>query len=411
MKKYLSKKYIIIYIAIIVLSVGGYYANEANNRLDIELYSVEKGAVEELLEEDGRIEAVNTSEIQAKVTGVIEELPVSVGDYVEKGYEMIYFDDDVLALEMDKLASEIKRLDAELLEVSKPADQERINQAAAQVSQARLDRNQKKTDYENNLTLYNAGTISKNTLDISKNLYDMSVQAYNVAVNDLSLVKKGVSDNLTSQYKASMESLDTQKVILEKQLSDYVVKAPMAGTVLISHVKVGHYVMAGQPLFEVADLSELKLVTDILEDDYNNISMETSVRLHDKNADIYYDAIIKKIHPVSETSVSDLGIKQNRVTIEIEPQESLIGYIVGQELDVVFTINKSDDTLRIPTDSVYKSKGEYFVFASENKTLVKKKIEVGIEGEDYFQVISGIDEGAEIVKVITNDLTEGQKLK
>lgn len=411
MKKYLSRKYIIIYIIVVVLSVGGYYANVMNSRVEVELYSVEIGRVNKLLVEDGCIEAVKTAEIQAKVTGVVEHIGVSVGDYVEKDLELIQFDSDVLSLEMEKLQAELKNLDSQLLEASKPADQERINQAVAQVTQARLDRNQKKTEYENNLTLYNSGTISKNTLDISKNLYDIAVQSYNVAVNDLNLIKKGISENLESQYKASMDGLEAQKAILMKQLDNYTVKSPMSGTVLINHVKVGHFVAAGQPLLEIADLSEFKLISDVLEDDYNAISYDSKVALHDKNSDIYYNALIKKIHPVSETSVSDLGIRQNRVTVEIEPIDRLEGYIVGQELDVVFTLEENDSALRVPTDAVFKSMDVYYVFLVTDKTLVKREIEVGIEGEDYFEILSGLTEGEQVVKVITNDLEEGQKLK
>jgi HlyD family secretion protein len=204
--------------------------------------------------------------------------------------------------------------------------------------------------------------------------------------------------------------LYTQKKILERQLDDYTVTSPMTGIVLSQPVKVGHYTMTGQELLEIADLSQLKLMCEILEDDYNTITNDTVVQLYDKHNDIYFGAAVSKIYPKSESTISDLGIRQNRVKIEIIPTENLQHYIVGQELDVEFIIHDIN-TIRVPVDSVYKSKGDYYVFVIENNILKSKNIELGVEGEDFYEVLSGLSKDDKIVKVISNDLEEGQKVK
>lgn len=411
MKKYLSKKYIIIYVVIAILSVAGYYGNEYSSKVEVDLHTVDTGEVIELLLEDGYIEASKTAEVQSSISGIVEEVFATTGDVVNKDDVLLVFDDDVLNLQLEQLDAQIKSLDFQLLEASKPADRERINNASILVNQAKTNRDQSKKDYDSNLALFNSGSISKNELEASENIYNANVSSYNLAVNDLRLLNKGISSNIKSQYNASIEALYAQKKIIEKQIGDYSIKTSMSGTVLSNDVKVGHFVNVGQQLYEIADLSRLRLVCDILEDDYNAINTDSIVNLHDKNTNEYYSAKITKIYPKSETTISELGIKQNRVKVEIEPTDKLTGYIVGQELDVEFEINKSENSIRVPIDSVYKSKGEYFVFTINEGMLASTLVEIGIEGEDYYEIKSGLTEGAEIVKLITNDLSEGQKLK
>lgn len=411
MKKLFRKRNIIIFIIVIVLGVGGYIGNDYAMRVSVEMYEVEMGPVEETFVEDGFIEAVKTSEVQASLSGTVEEVLKEVGDVVSKDDVLLLFDDEVILYQIEGVEAEIRALDFQLLEASKPADQERITNASIAVSQARDNKNKLKDDYENNLVLFNSGNLSQTALDASKKLYDDSLKAYNIAINESKLVNKGISENLESQYQASIEALYAQKKILESQLEDYTVDAPMAGTVLSSHVKSGHYVMVGQPLYEIADLSKLRLACEVLEDDYHLLEMDTHVRLYDKVLDQYYDANITKIYPKSEAAISDLGIKQNRVKIEVSPREPLAGYIVGQTLDIEFVIHEKTSVKRVPIDSVFKSKGEFYVFVVMNGVIEQKLVEVGIEGDDYYEITSGLESGDEIVKVITNDLEEGLKIK
>lgn len=411
MKKLFKKRNVIIFILVLIVGVAGYIGNDFAMRVSVEMYQVEIGAVEETFVEDGFIDAVKTSEIQAAISGTVEEVLKEVGDVVTKDDVLLLFDDEVILYQIEGLDAEIKALDFQLLEASKPADQERITNAGIAVSQAKGNKNKAKDDYENNLVLFNSGNLSQSALDQSKKLYDDALKAYNIAINESKLVNKGVSENIESQYQASIEALYAQKKILESQLEDYAVDAPMAGTVLSSHVKSGHYVMIGQPLYEIADLSQLKLVCEILEDDYHLIDRNNHVRLYDKILDKYYDASISKIYPKSEASISDLGIKQNRVKIEVLPNEPLEGYIVGQTLDIEFVIHEKPSVKRVPIDAVFKSKGEYYVFVVMNGMIEQKLVEVGIEGDDYYEILSGLESGDDIVKVITNDLEEGLKIK
>lgn len=411
MKKLFKKRNVIIFILVLIVGVAGYIGNDFAMRVSVEMYQVEIGAVEETFVEDGFIDAVKTSEIQAAISGTVEEVLKEVGDVVTKDDVLLLFDDEVILYQIEGLDAEIKALDFQLLEASKPADQERITNASIAVSQAKGNKNKAKDDYENNLVLFNSGNLSQSALDQSKKLYDDALKAYNIAINESKLVNKGVSENIESQYQASIEALYAQKKILESQLEDYAVDAPMAGTVLSSHVKSGHYVMIGQPLYEIADLSQLKLVCEILEDDYHLIDRDSHVRLYDKILDKYYDASISKIYPKSESSISDLGIKQNRVKIEVLPNESLEDYIVGQTLDIEFVIHEKPSVKRVPIDAVFKSKGEYYVFVVMNGMIEQKLVEVGIEGDDYYEILSGLESGDDIVKVITNDLEEGLKIK
>lgn len=403
-KKY--KLWIGLSVLLILLGSIGYYFLAPKPAVDA--FKVTKGPIIDEITETGYIEAINDAEIQSEVSGVVEAVYFEVGDVVSKGDLILIINHDVLDLQLEQLDSEINALNFQLLEAVKPADQEQIKNSTYLVQQARSNRNKAKEDYDNQRALFQSGAVSKTVLDASEKVYNDSVIAYNLAENELTLINKDVSENIESQYTSQIDALITQRKILERQLLNYEVHAPLGGTIVNESIKVGHFVNPGQLLYEVATLGDYQIETFVLEENQLQINKESLVQVFDTVNEIYYSGRIDTIYPKAETYVSDLGIRQNRIRLHVKANE-LKDYLLGTELDVIIQLDQANN-LRVPIESVYQQDGELYVFVVSSNQLTAQKIEVGLKGEDYYEVISGLSEGMLVVKTITNELSEGLRV-
>jgi len=72
---------------------------------------------------------------------------------------------------------------------------------------------------------------------------------------------------------------------------------------------------------------------------------------------------------------------------------------VGTSGTIVAPIDKRENVLRIPNNSLYQADGKYYTYVLDDNNMRKAQfIEVGLIGDSYTEVISGIKEGVKVVK-------------
>ena len=65
--------------------------------------------------------------------------------------------------------------------------------------------------------------------------------------------------------------------------------------------------------------------------------------------------------------------------------------------DIVIETNKKEDVLRLPVNAVENIDGKNIVQVAKNGKIENVEIFTGLEGNDYVEVLSGIQEGGLIV--------------
>jgi len=408
MKKYLTKKWMIIGIlATVVLgAAGGFYY--LNGGTPVTTASVERGDVRFLIEETGTIDSRHRVMLKTSVADTVQTVTVETGDEVTKGDVLVELDHKLLDSQIEGVEAQLRNVELQLLEALAPKDQALINQASAAVRQARVAYEQALEDLDVQQQLYEGNYISKTTYDAYANQAEVTKQQLTIAQSQLTLTRKGISENVEGQFEAQIEQLNSQLESLKAQLEDYVIVAPFGGIITERNIDEGAYVMPGEPIMELSDFSEMKVVVDLLEDDLHWISEETPLTLMFGNGQ--YMGQIAQIHPKAKETISELGIRQNRVEVEIMLTEGLENAIIGQEADVEFIPSTRSNVLRVPTEVVYQFQGEHYVMAIREGILAEQVVEIGLEGEDYYEILNGVQEGDLVVKNLSNDLEPGMKV-
>ena len=70
-----------------------------------------------------------------------------------------------------------------------------------------------------------------------------------------------------------------------------------------------------------------------------------------------------------------------------------------------------DDVLRIANSSYYVGKGEYELFIVNGNQLLKRKVQLGDSNFEYVEVVSGLQEGEQVIVSDMNAYKDKNKLK
>ncbi len=162
---------------------------------------------------DGTLQPIHEASLAFKATGPISQIKVKVGDYVEKG-----------AL----LAS----LDATEASAQARAASAQIKAAKAQLALAEDNEMRTAAMVKNGAAPEIQGTQAKSQLDLTA---------------------------------AQLESAQAQLALASAMIRNHTLTAPFAGWITMAPTGVGGLAAAGQPLFQVKDVSRLRLVGTVSE--------------------------------------------------------------------------------------------------------------------------------------------------
>jgi multidrug efflux pump subunit AcrA (membrane-fusion protein) len=99
-----------------------------------------------------------------------------------------------------------------------------------------------------------------------------------------------------------------------------------------------------------------------------------------------------------------------RITIP-EPDKSVT---IGLDVDIRIEMETKENVLRIPVESVQTDEvGDYvYVLDREDKALRRQPVRTGIsDGNAYYEVLSGLEEGTEIVRAPQRAMADGEKVR
>ena len=353
----IGKKWFLIGGIILLAGLGA--AAAMNRGIPVEVASVEQGEVVKLLKETGTVESESSITITAKVSGEVRSLTVEEGDSVKAGD--LLMTGDATSAELD-----IKSLQAER------------NGLQAEYSHARELANKNKA-------LYEQGALSYETYNAS-----------NTAAKQLASQIAALNYTIESYAETSGKT----------DLS-----ATVDGVITAVYVKQGESITAGDAIFEISDLNDIYVKTDFIAEDADLIQEGDAVRIYNEDANFNDEkGIVKKIHLKAEDKVSDLGVNQKRVTVEIsfgtaDPVR------LGSDMDVEITVEKKENVLRVSDLAIFEKENKDCVYVIEDGTAVLREITTDLEGEDYTEVVSGLSEGEVLILSPNDDISDGVKVK
>ena len=371
----------------IILVIGGCGDNDE----EFDLYTIEKAEsryLELIIDASGSVEAISSIEIKSKASGEILYLGAEVGDKVKKG--------DVLArIDQRTPSNTLSQAEADI-GVSKV----KLNNAAAQLERGRQ--------------LHAGNSISDKAFEDIQELHSFA----------------------KAQLVRAEVYLENAKIALE----DTLVRSPVTGKVITRQAEVGTVITSptaavggGTLLMRMADLNKVRVRAYVDEVDIGKLSIGQEVSLKVSSyKDKEFLGYISKIEPLASVNQN---VTTFPVLIDIDNKEELL--LLGMTAEVKIKVIDAKTNLTVPSGALRTRKNLKFVatllgmsdesiesFLEERKEsegftkfIVLKKVEdkpvpVWIETGDtdynYFEVLSGLQDGEEIYVVPSDGLIKNQ---
>ena len=378
-----------------------------DDTISVDVEKVELRTIIQKINASGKIQPEESVQITSTITGWITEITVMEGDTVEPGQHLISIDEKQIRPRYNNALSQVKSSEANLKKV--------------------------KAQMERTKTLFSQKLISQQEQE--------QVEAsFQIALSQ------------SEQANANLLSA-------EDELSKTRLTAPKYGIVTSITKEEGEMAVGGMfnpgVLMTVADLSRMEVEVDVNENDVVNIAIGDTTEIEiDAYPDTLFFGIVSEIaHTAqsmnmgSQQQVTNFKVKVRMITVpdRIRPGMSSTVNIITETIKNALSIpiqaltSRSDDYKDIDRsdkeqgkgvenedDSFKKVKSVDVVFTLEDifkgdeaeegkKYAIVNPVKVGISGENYYEVLSGLEKEKMIVvggyKALSKLLNHGDLVK
>jgi RND family efflux transporter MFP subunit len=190
--------------------------------------------------------------------------------------------------------------------------------------------------------------------------------------------------------KLALESLEIQKKQLQKQINSATIKAPFSGVITKKFIDLGSIVGPGVPLFEITDVSSLKLTVYVPEAEIMKFSKSQKVTV---TADIYTGRNF-------EGTISNIAVqadKSHNFEVEVTVSNPNKDLMAGMYGNMSVTNQESKNALAIPRAALIGSTQNPQVYIIKNGKAMLTSFQAGISDGTHIEVANGIDKNDRIV--------------
>ncbi len=377
----------IFYVVLAVLAALALAAwSYASGGKEVETVQARQDSIIRSVADTGYVQAATNYDIHATQSARVVEVPVEIGQAVERGQTLAVLENLDLALQISDVNSQISQ-----------------SAAAAAGARAALERLQLELkDAQDNLarseTLFQAGAISRADFDQARLRVDTARQSIS---EQNSVLESALA--LGAGLNRSLQQLSAK----EGQL---VIKSPVNGIVLTLPVKQEQVVSPGSLLVNVAESGQLEVKADILSDDLADVKIGQRVII---TAPILGRQTlvgeVKKIYPQAEEKTSALGVIQRRVPVRIslpDPASLKPGYEVRVSIETLTRQN----VLVLPREAVRtRADGQKEVMVVINKRIQRQLVKTGISDQENIEITGGLT--ADELVVLDGSLSLSEKTR
>jgi len=373
-----------ILIILLILGVGGYFVydkffNIKDEKVEFITKKAKKGSFSKKVDATGEIFATELIDVGAQVSGQIKKLYVKLGDQVKKG-------DMIASIDSSTQQNSIDNKEAQLAIYK------------AQLESAKVALNIAKTQFDRENALFAKNATSKQEFESVKNTYS----ANSAKIKELE-----------AQIKQTNIELSTAKI----NLGYTKITAPRDGTVVSVQVEEGQTVNANQTtptIVNIADLSHVKMKMQIAEGDITKIKVGTPVEYSilsepTKKFQTTVSSIDPGLTTLSDGSYGSSSSSKSSYSSSSSSSSAVYYYAqsivdnkdgilrIGMTTQNELLIANVEDAIIVPSIGIKKDENGTFVYVLKDGKPVKTAVKTGIKDNLDTQIISGINEGDEII--------------
>jgi len=350
--------------------------------IPVDVAGVARGPLVVTVDEEGRTRVRHRYEVSAPVAGRVLRIDLEPGDAVKTG--------DVVARvqpETSPLLDARTRAEAQAAVASARAA---LGQAQAEEQRTRSALTLAQRELKRGQEMEAAGVIAARELDALASEAQVAEEAVKAAEY---VVRAAQSDIERAEARLRPSAPEaTERVVT--------VTSPIDGVVLRRLRESESVVPAGEPLVEIGDPQQLEIVSDLLSTDAVRVDAGARVMVEQWGGSHTIQARVRRVEPSGFTKISALGVEEQRVNVVMDFVDAADAWRQlgdGYRVEVRIVIWEEEETLLVPTSALFREGDAWAVYVVETGRVQQRIVEIGQQTGQEAQVISGLDEGAQVV--------------
>jgi len=201
--------------------------------------------------------------------------------------------------------------------------------------------------------------------------------------------------------KLNYDNALNQIELLNKQMSDNRIKAPVSGQIVSKVKEAGEFVNPGTVLGHIVDVSRLKVNVMVGEKDAYTLKPNQAVKV---TTDIYPGVTFEG----HITFISSQGDATHNYQLEIQLVNRADNPLkAGTFVYADFSRESNQQLLLIPRSALVESLKNPFVYVIQNGKAVIRKVNVGRELGDSIEILDGLQVGEQVITAGQINIKEG----
>lgn len=308
--------------------------------------------------------------MKAEVGGIVKTLYAAEGRHVKEGDLLVELDDREYRLNLERLEAQRLRFLSELFL------ERQFSVAEEPPAPAIVDRLAKaQTAYDRVAEGFKSGVASQADLEKAQ------------AALELALIEAGRKKDEVQAATKGLTQAEVDVKIARLSLEKTRVRAPFAGILTDIKISPKERLDPGRDLFTLVDISRIKVKAKVLESEVGKV-------VAGREVDLRFSAFpgrafrgrIEAVSPVIDSADKTCGVyvAMDNPSEEIKP---------GMHAEVEFPTEIFTGRLLVPQQAILVRGGRKLVFAVEGDIAKWRYIEVGLENEDFAEVLPGKEPG------------------
>lgn len=368
-------------------------------RKDLNISTVDKGVIEVSVSASGKMIPAFEEIINSPINSRIVEVYKRGGDSVDVGTPILKLDLQSAETEYNKQLDE-EQMKSLQLEQQRVTNHNKLSEMEMNLKVSRMELDRKAVELRNEryLDSLGAGTTDK----VRQVELDYNVSILKLKEDE----QKYKNEQALAEADLKVKELELnifRKSLAEtrRTLEDAQIRSPRKAILTYVNNEIGSQIGQGAKVAIVSDLSHFKIEGEIADTYGDRIAAGSKAVI--KIGSEKLDGTVSDVTPLSKN-----GVISFTVQLEEDNHKRLRS---GLKTDVYVMNAVKDDVLRIANSSYYVGKGEYELFVVNGNQLLKRKVQLGDSNFEYVEVVSGLQEGDQVIVSDMNAYKDKNKLK
>lgn len=366
---------------------------EKEDYVPVEVKTATTGAIENNVKLNGKVVANEEISIIPKVSGIVTNVNVKLGDKVKEGSVLFTIEQEDLLRNVDQGANAINIANQGVKQAENALNTAKLNyelnKEKIENAQINLDRTRK---------LYEEGLVPKSQLEQA----ELAASEKNLELSRTQVEQAEIA------YEQALNQLRQAEISYEQTASSFnntVVKAPKSGVVSTLNVKEGQIIANGQVAATIVDMEKVYIEINVVEDMVNRLKVGEKVEISIPSA--FNEHITSTISYISPTADAISQLYPVKIYIE-NPDERIKP---GMNGEVMLGLDKVDEAIVVDGDAILDKDDEKIVFIVEEDKAVERIVSIGLDTGDYIEIKDGIKEGDRVIVQGQHYVKNGEKVK